>query len=150
MLDFLLSLTYWHWFGFAAFLLIIELLITNTGFLLWIAISATLVGLVLCIFQGLSWPYQLLIFAATSLFYAVAGKKYLQRHPICSDKPTLNKRCEQYFGREFFLQTAIENGRGTIYVDDSTWRVAGPELPVGAKVKVVGADGIILQVVAVE
>jgi membrane protein implicated in regulation of membrane protease activity len=38
------------------------------------------------------------------------------------------------------------NGRGSIHSGDTIWRVEGPELPKGARIKVVGADGTLLQV----
>jgi membrane protein implicated in regulation of membrane protease activity len=146
MLNFLAALTYWHWFGFAIFLLIIELLVTSTGFLLWIAIAAAVVGLFLVIVPGITWSYQLLIFVMVALLYSAVGKRLVSRQLVSADKPVLNKRAAQYIGRVFLLQTAIENGRGTIHVDDTIWRVSGPDLPIGTPVKVVRAEGVILQV----
>jgi inner membrane protein len=40
------------------------------------------------------------------------------------------------------------NGRGSIKTGDTIWRVEGPELAKGARIKVVGADGTLLKVVA--
>jgi hypothetical protein len=39
-------------------------------------------------------------------------------------------------------------GRGSIHIADSIWRVEGPELPKGARITVVGADGTLLKVTA--
>lgn len=149
MLAFLSDLTYWHWFGMGVLLLIVELLIVNSGFLLWVAMAAISLGLIVVLFP-VTWPYQLILFVSGILLYAMLGRRYLQRHPIDSDKPHLNKRCEQYLGQIFVLQTAIENGRGSIYVNDTIWRVSGPDLPVGTRVKVTGADGVVLQVSAAD
>ena len=41
----------------------------------------------------------------------------------------------------------IVNGRGSVKIGDSIWRVTGPELPWGAQVTVIGADGTLLKVV---
>ncbi len=35
----------------------------------------------------------------------------------------------------------IREGRGRIRLDDTLWRVSGPDLPVGARVKVVASNG---------
>ncbi len=146
MLYFLTTLTYWHWFGLGVALLIIELVVANTGFLLWISVSSIFVGVLLYIFSGLAWSYQFLIFALTLIVCTVIGRKYFHRHPIKSNEPTLNKRAIQYVGRTFMLISSIENGRGTIKVDDSIWHVSGSDLPVGTKVRVVGTQGTVLKV----
>ncbi|MBK5198868.1 MAG: hypothetical protein JJE37_11400, partial [Methyloceanibacter sp.] len=48
----------------------------------------------------------------------------------------------------FDLIDPIVNGRGSVKIGDSIWRVEGPELPMGARIRVVGADGTVLKVVA--
>jgi len=35
-------------------------------------------------------------------------------------------------------------------VDDSTWRVTGPDLPAGTSIKVTGVDGVIFKVEAAD
>ena len=51
-------------------------------------------------------------------------------------------------GQSFELVDPIVNGRGSIQIGDSIWRVEGPELPKGARITVVGADGTLLKVTA--
>lgn len=46
-------------------------------------------------------------------------------------------------GADFFLDEAIARGYGRIRVGDSSWRVAGPDCPVGA---VAVEDGSLLRV----
>jgi membrane-bound ClpP family serine protease len=55
-------------------------------------------------------------------------------------------RGAQYVGRRFGLVTPIVNGRGRIKLGDSSWAVAGPELPAGRIVEVTGVEGTVLQV----
>ncbi len=38
------------------------------------------------------------------------------------------------------------NGRGSVSSGDTIWRVKGPELAAGTRVKVVGVDGTVLKV----
>ena len=49
-------------------------------------------------------------------------------------------------GRTFTLSAPILNGVGKLRVDDSQWRIAGPDLPEGSRVRVVRAEGATLRV----
>ncbi len=49
-------------------------------------------------------------------------------------------------GKVFTLRTAIVNGRGRLSVSGSTWLVAGPDMPAGSNVRVIGVDGPRLRV----
>lgn len=140
------ALTQWHWFGIAAILLIAEVLVSG-GFLLWIGISAAVVGILVWIFpHEISWGIQMLLFGVGALVSSVLWWAYLRRNPSKTDEPRLNLRNEQYIGRIFALSEAIVNGRGKIRSGDSWWIVQGPDLPVGTRVKVIGVDGIVLKV----
>jgi membrane protein implicated in regulation of membrane protease activity len=137
----------WYWLGLALLLLILEL-VSFSGFLLWIGLSAGLVSIVFFIFSGLPITYQFLLFSVASLLGCIVWKYHLQRNPAPTNKLKLNRRNEQYIGRVFVLQEAIIDGRGKIRVDDSIWRVEGKDLPVGSKVRVIGVDGVVLRVVS--
>ena len=76
----------------------------------------------------------------------LAGR-YLRKNPIHSDHPLLNERAAQLVGQSHELLDGIVNGRGSVKVGDSIWRVEGPDLPKGTRVKVTGADGTVLKVV---
>ena len=92
---------------------------------------------------------QFLIWAVLSVAAVVGSRLYLRRHPIETDRPTLNRRGEQYIGRHFTLEEPIVNGLGKIRVDDSTWKIEGPDaLPAGCKVKVTDVEGTVLKVEA--
>lgn len=144
------ELNYWQWLGLGIVLLILEMLFTTGGFLLWIGLAALVMALAVWIFPDLFWGTQLFLFATASIVCLVGWWSYLQRRPTHTDRPTLNRRSEQYIGRMFVLETPIENGRGTIRVDDTTWRVAGDDLPANTKVKVTAVNGVILQVEKVD
>ena len=60
----------------------------------------------------------------------------------------LNRRSDALVGRVFTLDKPIMDGSGTVRVDDTVWRVSGPDCPAGSKVKVVRADGASLMVEA--
>jgi membrane protein implicated in regulation of membrane protease activity len=86
---------------------------------------------------------------ALSIVNIVVARRYLKRHPTHSDHPTLNRRAAGLIGRQATLVEPIADGRGRAKLGDSTWTVTGPELPAGAHVKVVDADGAVLKVEAV-
>jgi membrane protein implicated in regulation of membrane protease activity len=113
-------------------------------------IAAGLVGLLLLVIPGMPIELQLILFAVLSLVATVVWRRYRERHPPVSDQPLLNKRGRQYVGRTFTLEHPIVNGVGKVVVDDSTWRVKGPDLPAGSKVRVADVDSVIFVVELVE
>jgi hypothetical protein len=139
------QIDYWHWWVLAVALLILEAFAPGFVFL-WLGISAGVVGLLLLIAPGIAWEYQVIAFAVLSVTAIAGWRRYQSRHPTHTDRPTLNRRAEQYVGRRFTLSSPIVNGRGTIQVDDSTWRVEGPDCEAGSTVEVLACDGTILKV----
>lgn len=139
------EIIFWHWWSLGAILLIVELLAPGM-FFIWMGESAFVVGGVLWMFPALGLEYQVMLFSTLSVLSIAAFRRFLKSNPIRSDRPLLNQRTAQYVGRVFTLDEAIINGRGKIRVDDSTWRVEGQDSPVGAKVRVIGAEGVILKV----
>lgn len=117
---------------------------------LWMGISAIAVGILLWLMPGMSWEAQIIIFSVLSVVAVMGWRYYLKAHPIQSDEPKLNRRGQRYVGRTFSLSEPIVNGVGKIKVDDSTWKVNGPELPQDALVKVTGVSGVILEVEAAD
>jgi hypothetical protein len=143
MLDF--QLTHWFWLIAAVILGIMEILLPTT-LMLWMAIAAGLVGLLLLVVPELAWQYQVLTFSALSVISIVGWRLVLVKRPIASDEPMLNRRGQQYVGRTFTLKTDIVNGVGKLSVGDTLWRVEGPELKAGTAVVVTGVDGMSLLV----
>ena len=143
----LFDIDYWHWWILAGILLILEIS-APSFFFLWLAIAAAITGFVLLAIPDLGWQYQLLAFSGLSVVSIVAFRRYKRSRPMVTDQPTLNRRGEQYIGRIFTLTDPIINNNGVIRVDDSTWRINGVDMPAGSTVRVVGAEGVILQVEA--
>lgn len=144
--EYLQMLTKWHWVGFGVALVILEVLVGASFFLLWLGVAAMLISVVLLVFPGLSWQSQLLIYSLEAVACVFFWHIYLKHNPAQTDKPRLNRRSEQYIGRVFTLEEPIINGRGKIKVDDSSWRIEGDDLPAGTKVLVTGVNGVILHV----
>ena len=144
-MEWMQSIVFWHWWILAGVLLIIELT-APVFFFLWLGIAAAATGLLLLVFPGLPIEMQLVLFAVLSIAAVIAWRRYRETHPHSSDQPNLNRRGEQYKGRTFTLEQAIENGVGKVTVDDSTWRVKGPDMPAGTKVRVSGVEGVVFVV----
>jgi membrane protein implicated in regulation of membrane protease activity len=139
------GINHWHWFALGVVLVILEMF-SPAAYFLWLGIGAGLTGFLLLLWPELGWPQQLLAFAILAVLSVGLGRRYLKLHPIKTDKPTLNRRGEQYVGRVFTLEEPIVNGLGKIRVDDSTWKISGDDCAAGARVKVTGVDGVVLEV----
>jgi membrane protein implicated in regulation of membrane protease activity len=139
------NIVFWHWWILAGVLLILELT-APAYFFLWLGIAAAATGLLLLVFPAIPLELQLVLFAALSVVAIIVWRRYRETGNDVTDQPNLNRRGEQYTGRTFTLEQAIENGVGKVTVDDSTWRVKGPDLPAGTKIKVDGVDGVVFEV----
>jgi inner membrane protein len=140
-----LDIAFWHWWVAGVVLLILETLAPGF-FFLWMGIAAGATGVLVLAAPSLAWEYQGLFFAVLSVVSIAAWRSYQRRHPPISDQPALNRRAEQYVGRSLTLAEPIVGRRGKVRIDDTTWRVEGEDLPAGALVKVVAADGVVLKV----
>lgn len=139
------GLQFWHWLSLGLALAVIEVAAPGT-FFLWLGIAAGLIGLLMLVAPDLGWQLQLILFGVLSIVSVGAGRAWLRRHPLKTEDATLNRRGEQYVGRVFVVDQAIVNGRGTVKVGDSLWRADGPDAPAGARVRVTGIAGTVLQV----
>lgn len=135
-------IVFWHWWILAGVLLILELTLP-AFFFLWLGMAAGATGLVVLLIPGLALEFQLLIFAISSVLAVWGWRRYRELNPLTNDQPHLNRRGQQYVGREFTLEEPIHNGVGKVVVDDSTWRVRGPDVPEGTQVRVTDVDGVI-------
>jgi membrane protein implicated in regulation of membrane protease activity len=142
----LFALGPWNWMILAAILFVLE--VTAPGiFFMWFGLAAIVTGL-LAFALDIGWQWQLVWFCLLSLAAVLLALKYLRKHPLHSERPLLNERAVQHIGQCYDLIEPIVNGRGTVKIGDSIWRVEGPELPKGARVRILGADGTVLKVIS--
>ncbi len=146
-MNWLAHLSWWHWLVAAVALAALEALFPG-AVAIWFGAAAAVIG-VLMIVLDIPWQLQYIGFAALGAVAMVAYRNYLKRHPLEAEQPNLNLRGHQYIGSELVLIEAIEQGSGRAKLGDGVWKVAGPDLPAGARVKVTGVDGTILTVAAV-
>jgi inner membrane protein len=147
MTEMFSTLGTWNWLIFGFVLMALELIAPGV-FLFWLGLAALLVGLVSFVLHP-SWQTQLLMFAA---FAAAAVPVWLRlargSGAASVSNPFLNRRADALVGRVFTLERPIIDGHGTVRIDDTIWRVAGPDAPAGSRVRVVQADGANLTVAA--
>ncbi|HEY3893368.1 MAG TPA: NfeD family protein [Bradyrhizobium sp.] len=137
----------WNWLIFGVILMALELVAPGV-FLFWLGLAALLVGLLSFTIHP-SWQAQILMFAV----FAAAAVPLWRRvahgsHGASKSNPFLNKRADALVGRVFTLEKPIIDGTGTVRIDDTIWRVAGPDTPAGSRVRIVQADGASLTVAA--
>lgn len=145
MVELFEQLTLWHWCGLALVLLIVEAVAFN-GYLLWIGLSALIVSALMVLFD-IGWQVQLLVFAVCSVVFTWLWYRHWVKRPVKTEAPLLNQRASQFIGRTATVVKAIQNGQGQIKLDDSIWRVQGPDVAEGEQVKVVSViDELTLEV----
>lgn len=144
MADLIAKLGAWNWLILSVVLMAIETFAPGV-FMLWLGLAALIVGL-LSFGVAWSWQAQIIIFAALSVAMVPLWRYYSGRNASPTDKPFLNKRAEGLIGRVFMLEKPIVDGIGTVRIDDTIWRVSGPDAPSGSRVKIIHADGASLRV----
>jgi membrane protein implicated in regulation of membrane protease activity len=145
-MDFLASGGLWGWWTIAVVLLILELMAPGVAFI-WLALAAAAMGGLAWIAPGIPWQVEAILYAIATVAILFIVKPWLrQEQPGPGDALHLNRRQDSYVGRTFDLPAAIENGEGHLIIDDTRWRVRGPNLERGERVKVTGVDGLVLVV----
>ena len=146
MADMFASLGTWNWLIFGLILMALELLAPGV-FLFWLGLSAFLVGVLSFVIHP-AWQLQILMFAIFAVAAVPLWRRLARSKPSAGNSPFLTKRADALVGREFTLEKPIIDGTGTVRIDDTIWRVAGPDAPAGSRVNIVQADGAILTAAA--
>jgi inner membrane protein len=146
MWDMVVKLGAWNWLIAGLVLMALELVAPGV-FMLWLGLAALLVGII-SLFTDWIWQVQVIAFAAFSLAAVPLWRRLATQSSTNAQSMFLNRRSDALVGRVFTLDKPIMDGSGTVRVDDTIWRVSGPDCPAGSKVKVVRADGASLTVEA--
>ena len=138
----------WDVFAWAAvaLLLFAAEAIAPGAFMLWLGFAAVAVFLAVLVVPGIPLLAQAAAFVVLSFVSIQVYRTWFRRREPLSDRPTLNRRTAELVGRIVPLERGIANGRGRVQIADAFWDVAGPELPAGTQVRIVGAHGMVLEV----
>ncbi len=145
VLDFIAANGAWSWVVAGLVLLALEL-VAPGGVLIWLGAAALVTG-GLALLVNVYWPLQFVVFgvlALAAIWLWLRTRK--QEEP--TDRPFLNRRAERFIGHEAVLDEPIRDGEGRVALGDTTWRVTGPDLAAGSRIRVVDADGAVLRVEA--
>ncbi len=137
------------WGGLALLLIAAETLAPGM-FMLWLGLAAAVVFLVLLLVPGIEPIWQAIGFVTLAFAAIALYMKFFRPKETPSDQPLLNRRGAQLVGQVFVLDQAIVDGRGRMKIGDAFWTAEGEDLPLGARVRVVSANNMSLQVRAVD
>jgi membrane protein implicated in regulation of membrane protease activity len=119
------------------------------AFMVWLGFAAAGVFALLLVVP-LTPVWQALAFVLLSVVSVTLYWRIFRKTAPKSDQPLLNRRAEQLVGQVYSLNTAIVDGRGRLKIGDAFWSVEGPDLPLGASVRVVAVHGMSLRVQSAE
>lgn len=141
---------YLYWIAFGCILLSAELL-GAAGYMLWLGLSAIIVG-VLLVLVPFSWQIQWLTFAALSLMTTYLWWKRQSKADNQDDEQRdLNQKSKQMIGKIVRLEEDVVVGANRIKIGDSTWSAhSNAAITAGSLVKITAMDGILLTIEAVE
>lgn len=133
------------WLAGALLLAIAELLAPGF-FLIFVAAAAAVTGFVLLAVPGMHAITQVVLFALFSAAAISLGRGWYQRMRGSTSESNLNDRTGKLIGKTVEVCDAIVAGEGRVRVGDGAWSAQGPDAPVGALVRIVGAEGTTLRV----
>ena len=140
-----LWVVFWHWWVLAGLLLVLELT-TRVFFFLWLSFAAAAVGFLLLVFPSIPGLPQVVLFAVLSLVAVFAWRRHRAAHP----GETVAAGAVPRRDSTFVLEHPVVGGLGRARIDGADWHVAGPDLPAGARVRVVAVEGDTVTVEAFE
>ena len=147
VLNFIAGYGAWAWVVAGLVLLALELVLPG-GVFIWLGGAALLTG-GLSLLVPIYWPLQFVIYGVLALLSIWLWLK-LRGQDAPSDSPFLNRRAERFIGHEAVLDEPIRDGSGRLALDDSVWRITGPDLEAGRRVRVIAANGAVLTVEAAQ
>ena len=139
------ELLYWHWIVFGIAVMLSEIFL-GSFFIFWFGAAAIIVGLMLVPFPAISGAAQLIIWAFSSMAFAVGWFKFLK--PLSTDKTKAGLSKEAMLG-EIGQVLSPPNGekRGTIrfpapLLGADEWQILSQDsLSIGDRVSVVDLSG---------
>ena len=142
-----LLLSPWAWLAVAAVFGVLELAVPGIAFI-WLALAAVLTAAAVGLFV-LPVVVTALLFAELALIAVIAGRRYARAALRPGAARGLNRRAERMVGAIVTVSEPIAGGAGAVMVGDSPWRASGPDMPAGARARVVALDGATLTVAPV-
>lgn len=137
------------WLIVGVLLLVLEV-VTGTTYILWPAVAALIVGVIVFVLP-LAWEMQFLLFFILSGILLVVGHKFVRPKMKGGEPSDLNDRARTMVGMRVKAVADFETGRGRVQVGDTQWRasIADGNPVAGAELRVLSVKGTTLQVEAI-
>jgi len=146
--DFLNGISPWWWVAFGVALGAVEMA-TMSFFLIWPALAAILVAVLLLASPSMGGEAQIVLFSALAVALTFTGRWAMHRFGDRGEAARgLNSRAELMIGRHGEV-LEFHGPEGAIRIDGIRWKALWPERETatpGDKVLVVSADGMTLVV----
>ncbi|HTJ57414.1 MAG TPA: NfeD family protein [Devosiaceae bacterium] len=136
----------WSWLIIGFVLLALELVLPG-GVFVWLGTAAIVTALIRFVIP-MDWAREVAVFGLLGILSVLFWLRFVRANGNESDRPLLNKRAERHVGEEIVLNEPITDGFGRVPIGDTIWRVAGPDLPAGRRIRIIGHDGPVLKVEA--
>ena len=138
----------WWWVALALALAVVEVL-TFSFFLIWPALAALTVAILMWVIPGMSGSAQLLWFAVTAAIFTFVGRQVVLMRKPTSERPNLNQRGSALIGRNaVIIDGFAAGGIGSVEVDGVRWRARlkddGASPAPGEIFTISDADGMVL------
>ncbi len=133
-----LSHPMWVWIGIGAILLAAEVM-TGSGWLLWPAACATVVGLIALTGIDLGLPGSLAVFALLTIITSLLARRFAPGFPR-RDSEDINDRAGGLAGQIGLAASAFADGEGRVLVNGAEWAArleSGGDAAIGARLQVV-------------
>ncbi len=134
------QIVFWYWWVAAALLVVLEVFIPG-NVLVWLGVSAGLVGFAALVVPEMPSSVALVLFAILAVSSVLTARFYIRRQQKPTDHPALNRRAQQMVGRTVELVEPIRGGFGRVRIGDSLWVVRGDDRDAGMSVRVVATAG---------
>ncbi|MEO1918279.1 MAG: NfeD family protein [Paracoccaceae bacterium] len=141
------TLSPWWWVALGVGLGALEMMIYSFV-LIWPAMAAIVMAIILWIAPELQGELQITLFAVLSIALMFAGRGYFRKYGDGEPKTNLNNRSEQMVGKKATV-VDFALGDGHIELNGLRWAAEWPDgqsAKVGQVVKIIAADGMSVQV----
>ncbi len=147
MMDSILALTPWHWLILGLVLFAAEALGAG-GFLLGMAVASLLTSIVS--WFGLSWQWQIILFAVQSLVFSVAYWKFFRSFNLQRENTQpVNEKMTALVGKTGVLVKVTGRANGKVQLGDTLWDCSfAADLQEGDKIVVTSYQGMTVVVEA--
>ncbi|MEM8593242.1 MAG: NfeD family protein [Pseudomonadota bacterium] len=136
----------WHWLCCAIIFICIDAIATG-GFLLGAAVASLVMALIRTIIPGISWQFQIIVFAILSIVFSVLYNKLFKDFNETSDAQHINNRAAQMVGKAITLEADLPAGQSKLQIGDTFWTVNSSNAHhAGERITISGYDGMTLMI----